>query len=164
MKQYSWMIEPKRTVLDENKMNIKLYKYYIEKTAENPFYPVTRENLHKILTSVITVKGLQYFYFLRRKLIKVDSNLSRLELASLGSLWFHYATTNRNLHEILEWENYMSRVGVDKDFRTLKPILRKEEHIIANNDYDPKQMKYHRIWKDVLLQKIYYNNSTVKSI
>lgn len=94
MKQYSWMIEPKRTILDEDKMNIRLYKYYIDRTAENPFYPVTRENLHKIFSSVITIKGLQYFYFLRRKFIKVDSKLSRLELASLGGLWFHHATTN----------------------------------------------------------------------
>ncbi len=158
------MIEPKRTILDENKMNIKLYKYYIEKTAKNPFYPVTRANLHKILTSVITVKGLQYFYFLRRKFIKDDSNLTRLELASLGGLWFHHATTNRSPHEILEWENYMSRVGVDKDFRTLKPILRKQEYIIPNNDFDPKQMKYHRIWKETLLREIYFKDSIMKFI
>ena len=157
------MIEPKRAVLDENKMNIKLYQYYIEKTAENPFYPVTRENLHKMLTSVITIKGLEYFYFLRRKFIKDDSNLSRLELASLGGLWFHHATTNRDLHELLECDEYISRVGIDDDFRTLKPILRKQEYIIPNNDFDPKQMKYHRIWKETLLKKIHFKDPMVKS-
>lgn len=157
------MIEPERIALDEDKTNIKLYKYYIDKTAENPFYPITRENLHKMLTSVITIKGLQYFYFLRRKFIKVDSNLSRLELASLGGLWFYHATTNRDLHELLEWDEYISRVGIDDDFRTLKPILRKEEYIVANKDHDPKQIKYHRIWKDALLKEIHFKDSIVKS-
>jgi hypothetical protein len=158
------MIEPKRIALDENKMNIKLYKYYIDKTAKNPFYPVTRENLHKMLTSVITIKGLKLFYRLRRRFIKDDSNLSRIELANLCGLWFYHATTNRNLHELLEWDDYVSRVGIDMDFRTVKPILRKNGYIIVNKGYDPKQMKHHRIWKETLLREIYFKDYIMKFI
>lgn len=135
-------------------MRKSIRDYYYEKIDGNVFYPITKKNLHKLNKFVITVDGLKYFNELRRKFIRDDSSLTLTELANLGQLWLHYAATNRNPQEVTEWDNYIFRVANKVDLLHEKITLRKNGFIIPNKEYDPKQMEYHRIWTNVILQKM----------
>jgi len=132
----------------------KFHNYYFEKITQNPFYPITKSNLHKINKYVITIKGLEYFNELRRKFILNDSNLTTTELANLGKLWQFYASTNRKPKEIQEWNNYIFRVGKMINLLKEKTSLVKGVHFELNKEYEPTQMEYHRIWTDVILKKM----------
>ncbi len=128
----------------------KLRDYYNEKIKDNVYYPVTKNNYHKLFEYVITIDGLKVFHELKRQFIMDDKSLTPTELLKLGMLWNSYASTNRNKKEMLELDNYILRVSKRVNRKTRINLL-EEGLIIINKDYDPKQMEYHLTWRKIIL-------------
>lgn len=127
----------------------KLHDYYEKKIEDNVYYPVTKNNYHKLFEYVITVEGLKVFNELKRRFIRDDKSLTSIELLKLGKLWNTYASTNGNVKEMLELDDYMSRTAKQVNVKE-RINLFKEGLIMVNKDYDPKQMEYHITWKKTI--------------
>ena len=127
----------------------KLHDYYEEKIKDNIYYPVTKNNYHKLFEYVITIDGLKVLHELKRQFIRDDKSLTPTELLKLGKLWNTYASTNGNMKEMLELDNYMLRTAKQVNVKERINLL-EDGLITVNEDYDPRQMKYYMTWSKII--------------
>jgi len=120
---------------------------------ENPYYPIKPEDFDKAEELVITKQGLEQIEILKHECIMgratVKEKIDFIELMRI------YATTNSSLVILLEWKKYLDRYfdEIIKD-RYFSDLL-KDGFAMKNPNFNPKYMKTHDTWQDVIVQKYY---------
>jgi len=131
-------------------MNPKaLLDYYQNKIKENPFYPIGPEDFHKAHKFVITITGLEYLTQIKRKFV-MGEKMTDEERANFLFLLLTYATTNRDVNTLREWNEDIIRIGL-----TPTPTLFKKGYTEKNPNYDPTYFECHETWQRAVLKKYY---------
>ncbi|NIP62441.1 MAG: hypothetical protein GWN01_16835 [Nitrosopumilaceae archaeon] len=107
---------------------------------ENPFFPITIDDYPKIFDYALSPTGLIYFQKLRRSFI-LGNDLNLDEYNKLRLLHIYYATTNRQVEEVYNWQEMcvrLERFGIpEKDVQNSKKDLIKKDLIVKNPYYKP---------------------------
>ena len=82
-----------------------LVDYYNSRVRDNPIFPITVENYDKFKEYVITKKGLEQLYILKRQ--KLMGRAINDEITLIEKLLDLYAFTNPSKEKLREWKKHI---------------------------------------------------------
>ena len=118
----------------------------MEINENDPFYPIKIDEYPKLFDYVLTVNGLIFFQELKRKYY-LGKILTQDEYNKLRLLYVYYATSNKNVQEVVLWQKLCLNLDQQKIFE--KNMLQSKENLIQqslilkNPDYVEGLFKKH---------------------
>lgn len=102
----------------------------MEISENDPFHPIRVEDYPKLFDYVLTVNGLIFFNKLKRKYY-LGKNLSQDEYNKLRLLYVYYATSNKNVKEVVLWQKLCWDLDQQKIFE--KNMFWSKENLIQQH-------------------------------
>ncbi|MGH1568701.1 MAG: hypothetical protein ACRBBZ_05910 [Nitrosopumilus sp.] len=107
-------------------------------SPKNPLYPIEIDDYPKLFDYVLTAEGLIYFQSLKRKYV-LGKDMTLDEYNKLRLLYVYYATANRNLQEVISWQDVcitLDNQGIfEKGMFKSKEDLKNKLLIVENPHY-----------------------------
>ncbi len=107
-------------------------------SPKNPLYPIEIDDYPKLFDYVLTAEGLIYFQSLKRKYV-LGKDMTLDEYNKLRLLYLYYATANRNLQEVISWQDVcitLDNQGIfEKGMFKSKEDLKNKLLIVENPHY-----------------------------
>jgi hypothetical protein len=107
-------------------------------SPKNPLYPIEIDDYPKLFDYVLTAEGLIYFQSLKRKYV-LGKDMTLDEYNKLRLLYVYYATANRNLQEVISWQDVcitLDSQGIfEKGMFKSKEDLKNKLLIVKNPHY-----------------------------
>jgi len=106
----------------------------------NPLHPIDVNDYPKLFDYVLTVSGLEYFQAIKRNYL-MGKQMTLDEYNKLRLLYVYYATANRNVSEVSNWQEIcinLDEKGIfEKQMFASKEDLKDKLLITKNPEYEP---------------------------
>jgi hypothetical protein len=106
--------------------------------SQNPLYPVELDDYPKLFDYVLTADGLGFFHLLKRKYV-LGKEMTLDEYNKLRLLYVYYATANRNVKEVIAWQDLCITLDdegiIEKEMFQSKEDLKNRLLIVENPNY-----------------------------
>ena len=106
----------------------------------NPLHPIDVNDYPKLFDYVLTVSGLEYFQTIKRNYL-MGKQMTFDEYNKLRLLYVYYATANRNVSEVSNWQEIcinLDEKGIfEKQMFASKEDLKDKLLITKNPEYEP---------------------------
>ena len=106
----------------------------------NPLHPIDVNDYPKLFDYVLTVSGLEYFQTIKRNYL-MGKQMTLDEYNKLRLLYVYYATANRNVSEVSNWQEIcinLDEKGIfEKQMFASKEDLKDKLLITKNPEYEP---------------------------
>lgn len=112
----------------------------------NPLHPIEIDDYPKLFDYVLSVNGLEYFQTLKRNYL-MGKEMILDEYNKLRLMYVYYATANRNVKEVSNWQDIclsLDEKGIfEKNMFASKEDLKNKLLIVQNPNYVPGLYRKH---------------------